>query len=190
LSGRITKLSYDSILFVGRIFKLINDSNTFVSRINNLKTDSINKVTTINILNADITTKSNIITFLQNDTTNKGATIRSLELALANKHDTVYVSSVITQDTLRISITTGIAGTSPIVNKLLVYPNPAATHIHIDLLTNGTYKATLSGVSGQTLITPTSGVIDVSNLSNGVYILSIYDTQDKLITQNKVVILR
>lgn len=188
--NRIIKLSNDSVFYANRIVKLTNDSNIFVSRINNLKTDSINKETTINILNTEIATKSNVITFLQTDTTNKGATIRSLELALANKHDTVYVSSVITQDTLRISITTGIAGTSPMVNKLLVYPNPAATHIHIDLLTNGTYKATLSGVSGQTLITPTSGVIDVSNLANGVYILSIYDTQDKLITQNKVVILR
>ena len=190
LSGRISKLSYDSIIYVGRIYKLINDSNAFVTRINTLKTDSINNKNTINLLNADITTKGNIITYLQNDTTSKGNTIRSLQLALLNKHDTLYVGSVVSTDTLKISIHTGLSSATPLVNILKVYPNPASSILHIDLEKPGYYTARISSLSGQTTITPTSGSIDISSLASGVYVLTIYDSKDKLVSTNKIMIVR
>ncbi len=201
---RITKLTNDSVYYTGRITKLMNDSNVFVTRINklsydsltnlgritNLKIDSINNKTTISLLNADIVTKGNIITFLQLDSTNKGITIRQLQTDLANKHDTVYIASTITSDTLRIAIRTGILSTSPIINSLKVYPNPASTLLYIDLEKPGYFIAKLSSITGQSIITPTSGTIDVSSLSNGVYILTIYDSNNKLISTNKVAIIK
>ncbi len=202
--SRITKLTNDSVYYTGRITKLINDSNEFVVRINklsydsvinlgritNLKTDSINNKTTISLLNADIVTKGNIITFLQLDTTNKGITIRQLQTDLANKHDTVYIASTITSDTLRIAIRTGILSASSLINSLKVYPNPASTLLYIDLEKPGYFIAKLSSITGQSIITPTSGTIDVSSLSNGVYILTIYDSNNKLISSNKVPIIK
>jgi uncharacterized protein (TIGR02145 family) len=188
--NRIALLINDSTFLSGRIFKLSSDSNTFVNRINNLIMDSINKTTTINILNADITTKSNIISFLQTDTTNKGLIIRKLESDLANKYDTVYVSSLITSDTLRITITTGFSPSSSVLNGISVYPNPATSILYFDLKNPGYYTATITGVVGQTIITPTSGTIDISGLANGVYILSIYDKDNKLVSKNKVMIMR
>jgi hypothetical protein len=202
--SRINKLTNDSVYYTGRISKLISDSSVFVARINklsydsltnlgritNLKIDSINNKTTIGLLNADIVTKGNIITFLQLDTTNKGITIRQLQTDLINKHDTVYVASVITSDTLRIAIRTGISSASPIINSLKVYPNPASTLLYIDLEKPGYFTAKLSSITGQSIITPTSGTIDVSSLANGVYILTIYDSNNKLISTNKVAIVK
>jgi hypothetical protein len=202
--SRINKLSNDSVYYTGRIIKLMNDSNVFVTRINklsydslinlgritNLKIDSINNKTTISLLNADIVTKGNIIIFLKLDSTNKGITIRQLQTDLANKHDTVYIASVITSDTLRIAIRTGISSASPLINSLKVYPNPASTLLHIDLEKPGYFIAKLSSITGQSIITPNSGTIDVSSLNNGVYILTIYDSNNKLISTNKVAIIK
>jgi hypothetical protein len=85
---------------------------------------------------------------------------------------------------------TNILSASPIVNALKVYPNPASTLLHIDLEKPGYYTAKLSSVSGQSIISPTTGTIDISALANGVYILSIYDSNNKLISTNKVAIIK
>ncbi len=89
-----------------------------------------------------------------------------------------------------IAITPGILSTSPIINSLKVYPNPASTLLHIDLEKPGYFTAKLSSITGQSIITPTSGTIDVSALANGVYILTIYDSNNKLISTNKVAIVK
>jgi hypothetical protein len=86
--------------------------------------------------------------------------------------------------------TTGISNTSPTVNALKVYPNPASTILHIDLERPGNYTAKLSSVAGQSIISPTTGTVDISALANGVYILTIYDSNNKLISTNKVAILK
>ena len=190
LSARIIMLSNDSIFYIGRINKLLLDSIIYVGRISSLQADSTNKNNTITNLNQEITSKNNTISLLQNDTTTKGNTIRSLQLALDNKHDTVYVSSVITSDTLRITITTGLSSNSSVINGISVYPNPATSILYLDLKNQGYYTATLTGVVGQAIITPTSGTIDISGLANGVYILSIYDKDNKLVSTNKVMIMR
>jgi hypothetical protein len=138
----------------------------------------------------DVATDSLNVISLKTDTTIKGNTIRQLQTDLANKHDTLYVGSTITTDTLKISIRTGISTASPVINSLKVYPNPAATVLNIELEKPGYYVAKLSSVTGQTLVTPTIGSIDISNLSNGVYLLTIYDSNNKLISTNKVLIVK
>jgi hypothetical protein len=190
LAGRVIKLKNDSVFYIGRINKLLSDSIVYISRIGSLQVDSINNKNTIISLNQEITSKNNVISLLQNDTTSKGNTIRSLQLALDNKHDTVYVSSLITADTLKITITTGLSINSNVVNGILVYPNPATSILYLDLKNPGYYTATMTGVVGQAIITPTSGTIDISGLANGVYVLSIYDKDNKLVSTNKVMILR
>jgi alpha-tubulin suppressor-like RCC1 family protein len=112
--------------------------------------------------------------------------IRILNILYNSKHDTLYVGSTITTDTLKISIRTGISSVSPIINTIKVYPNPASKVLNIVLEKPGNYIAKLSSINGQTLITPTSGTIDISGLANGVYILSIYDSNNRLISSNKV----
>jgi hypothetical protein len=139
---------------------------------------------------SDVTTDSLNVISLKTDTTTKGNTIRQLQTDLANKHDTLYVGSTITTDTLKISIRTGISTASPVINSLKVYPNPASTLLNIVLEKPGYYVAKLSSVTGQSIITPTSGTIDISALSNGVYILTIYDSNNKLISTNKVSIIK
>jgi len=84
----------------------------------------------------------------------------------------------------------GLGIKNEVVNKLKVYPNPASTLLNIVLEKPGYYVAKLSSVTGQSIITPTSGTIDISALSNGVYILTIYDSNNKLISTNKVSIIK
>ena len=161
---------YDTIFF--NRYTSVSDSLSLVQ----LRSDSITKLGTINSLKSDTTTKGNTIRQLQND--------------LANKHDTLYVGSTITSDTLKISIHTGISTASPVINSLKVYPNPASTLLNIVLEKPGYYVAKLSSVTGQSIIAPTSGTIDISALANGVYILTIYDSNNKLISTNKVSIIK
>ena len=161
-------------------------SNIVTLTVSNIASDSLRLIGLV----ADSVTKIITITNLQTDTNAKGNRIRQLETDLANKHDTLYVGSNITTDTLKISIRTGIVNTSLVINSLKVYPNPAATELNIELEKPGYYIAKLSSVIGQTLVTPTSGSIDISNLSNGVYLLTIYDSNSKLISTNKVLIVK
>jgi hypothetical protein len=84
----------------------------------------------------------------------------------------------------------GLSIKNEVVNKLKVYPNPASTFLNIVLEKPGYYVAKLSSVTGQSIITPTSGTIDISALANGVYILTIYDSNNKLISTNKVSIIK
>jgi hypothetical protein len=71
-----------------------------------------------------------------------------------------------------------------------VFPNPAATTLNIELDKPGNYIAKLSGITGQTIVTPTSGSIDISSLANGVYILTLFDLNNKLISTNKISIIK
>lgn len=186
----ITKLRSDSIQYIGQINSLRLDSALSISKITYLKSDTTNKGLTIHGLKNDTTIKGNQISSLKLDTTNMGMTIRQLQFDLANKHDTVFVSSIITSDTLVISITTGISPTSGIINALVIYPNPASNLLHIDLKNQGYFLAKITGITGQTIITPTSGTIDISSLASGTYSLSIFDVNNKLISVNKITIIR
>jgi hypothetical protein len=85
---------------------------------------------------------------------------------------------------------TNISSISSTVNSLKVYPNPASTLLHIDFEKPGYYTAKLSSVDGQSVISPTTGTIDIAALANGVYILTIFDSNNKLISTNKVAIVK
>jgi hypothetical protein len=97
-----------------------------------------------------------IIDILKSDTTSKGIFIRQLQTDLENKDDTVYIASAITGDTLKISIHTSISATSQVFNSLKVFPNPASTILNIVLDNSGYFTATLTGITGQTIITSIS----------------------------------
>jgi hypothetical protein len=159
-------------------------------RVISSKTGCADTSNIVNLTVSDVAIDSINLISLKTDTTNKGITIRQLQIELANKHDTLYIGSSITSDTLRIAIRTGISSASPLINSLKVYPNPAATLLYIDLEKPGYFIAKLSSITGQSIITPTSGTIDVSSLANGVYILTIYDSNNKLISTNKVAIVK
>ncbi|MCF8255711.1 MAG: T9SS type A sorting domain-containing protein [Bacteroidia bacterium] len=169
---------------------LINDTTDKANTISFLINDTTNKGKTIADLISDNIINANTINFLISDTTSKGETIRLLETALANKHDTIYVASTISNDTLKISIHTGISPLSPMLNSLKVYPNPASTYLIIDLENPGYFIAKLTGISGQTTITQNSTTIDISSLANGIYILTIFDSENKLLSTNKVAIIK
>lgn len=206
-SLRITKLVLDSVNKTNAITTLMADTSSKRTIILNLINDTISKSNIIGLLKADTTAKRNTITqqentilslvsdtmakrniiiSLQSDTTTKGNRIRELEGELASKPDTLYIASTVTTDTLVITIRTGMSTASPMINKLRVFPNPAATILNIVLDQPGYYVAKLSNMSGQTLVTPTSGTIDISNLSNGVYLLSIFDSTNNLVATGKV----
>lgn len=200
----ISNLRSDSINRSSVIFDLINDTTNKSIVITNLKNDSVSKSLIIANLKSDTANKNITITNLTNyaiskgliidlliaDTTNKGISIRMLQTELANKHDTVYIASAITKDTLEIAIHTGISLTSPRLNSIKVYPNPASTYLVIDLENPGYFIAKLTGILGQTIISKNSTTIDISGLSNGVYILTIYDINNKLIATNKIEIIK
>jgi hypothetical protein len=181
-----------------------NGANTKTLRVNNLNlsnhgqqlrvitsklgctdTSDVAKITISNVISDSL----NLVA-LKSDTTQKGIRIRQLENELVNKHDTLYVGSNITTDTLKISIRTGLSESSPILNNIKVYPNPAANVLNIQLEKPGNYIARLTGITGQTVVSPTSGTIDISSLANGVYILTIHDSNNKLISTNKILIVK
>lgn len=186
----INSLKIDTTNISLVITNLKNDSVSKSLIIANLKSDTANKNITITNLTNYAISKGLIIDLLIADTTNKGISIRMLQTELANKHDTVYIASAITKDTLEIAIHTGISLTSPRLNSIKVYPNPASTYLVIDLENPGYFIAKLTGILGQTIISKNSTTIDISGLSNGVYILTIYDVNNKLIATNKIEIIK
>ncbi len=186
----ITALISDTSNKAAIIASLKNDTATKANTIAALMIDTASKGASIAALKSDSSNKAISIAFLCSDTTSKGISIRMLQLALANKHDTLYVASSITSDTLKISILTGINSSAKIVNALKVYPNPAASFLYVDIETPGNYVLKLTGLSGQTILTQKNTAIDISGLSNGIYILTIEDAENKLITTNKIAVIR
>jgi hypothetical protein len=172
-------------------------ANTNSLTVNNLSVSNHNQLFRVVTSKTGCADTSNIVKLTVSDVANDSISLKNandsiskLNVLYANKHDTLYIGSSITSDTLRIAIRTGISSASPLINSLKVYPNPAATLLYIDLEKPGYFIAKLSSITGQTIITPTSGTIDVSSLANGVYILTIYDSNNKLISTNKVAIVR
>ncbi len=186
----ISRLQSDSTSKGLMIATLISDTTSKGIAIKNLQSDTSAKGKLIADLIINNTNKGISIANLISDTTSKGLMIRQLQTDLANKHDTIYVASSITNDTLKISIHTGVSPISPLINTLKVYPNPASTVLNIDLEYPGYYIVKLTGIAGQTVVSQHSTGIDVSGLPNGVYILSIYDVNNNLISSSKVAVIR
>jgi hypothetical protein len=104
--------------------------------------------------------------------------------------DTFYVADNATNDTLFISILSSISPNEQLVNRVLVYPNPASTELNFKLEKPGSYRAELTGVSGSVLVTTLGSKIDISGMAAGVYILSIYDASNRLISTSKIAIVK
>jgi hypothetical protein len=197
-------------LFAGIYVSKVKDaSNVFIEQI-----DTINVGNEINVgeMHGPIIVAPNVLsnyivgqkigfTYLWNATngiiaTGQGTNLAQISWGSASGNGKVKViaysaGGCIDSTSLNIIIgSTGISSASPIVNSLKVYPNPASTLLYIDLEKPGYFIAKLSSITGQSIITPTSGTIDISSLANGVYILTIYDSNNKLISTNKVAIVR
>jgi hypothetical protein len=104
--------------------------------------------------------------------------------------DTFYVADNATKDTLFISILSSISPNEQLVNRVLIYPNPASTELNFKLEKPGSYRAELTGVSGSVLVTTLGSKIDISGMAAGVYILSIYDVSNRLISTSKIAIIK
>jgi len=63
-------------------------------------------------------------------------------------------------------------------STISIYPNPSNSIIHIRNLQNDIYKIYISNLMGQVLIQTDKNAIDVSNLANGIYILTIKEGQN------------
>jgi hypothetical protein len=110
-------------------------------------------------------------------------------------HDTTYTAIAVT-DTLYINASlTGIAPPNNI-NEIRVYPNPAKTDLYIDCgnyasMSGYTIKVTnsIGQVVFSTTITQQQYDINLSSWSgHGIYVLSIYDQSNTVITTKEIVI--
>lgn len=104
--------------------------------------------------------------------------------------DTFYVADNATNDTLFISILSSISPNEQLANRVLVYPNPANTELNFKLEKPGSYRAELTGMSGSVLITTLGSTMDISGMAAGVYILSIYDVSNRLVSTSKIAIVK
>ena len=75
------------------------------------------------------------------------------------------------------SATTGI-NYETLKNNISIYPNPANSIIHIHNLQNTMDKILIKNLMGQVLIQTEGNCIDVSNLTNGIYLLTIKQGQN------------
>jgi hypothetical protein len=87
-------------------------------------------------------------------------------------------------------------GTTNTINLLTssgieVYPNPAHNVLNVKFTKNGTHLIILTDNNGKIYSThSTTGVIDVSSLANGIYILHVLDDNDNIIYKDKVSIIK
>ena len=81
--------------------------------------------------------------------------------------------------------TSGIEGNAS--GTLEIYPNPATDKVHINLQEEGLRYA-LYQQNGRLVTKGSSSIVDVSNLSDGIYILLVYT--NKAIMMEKVIITR
>ncbi len=198
----ISKLKTDSTLLQSRISSLKTDSTNSHTQINNQQnfitnlTDSISGLNNrISFLNDSASVLNGQVDFLAGFASILSDSITSLNSHVSSLNDTItylkahptYVTDTISNDTLYINIHTGIPTPSNKINALKVYPNPASDIIYIELENSGIYTAKIAGVNGSTQVTNTlNGAIDISNLANGIYILSIFDSKGQLVTTNRI----
>lgn len=174
--------------------KLLNNNPNFYF-IEFIKTDNFNglNVEAYASANIFITTKIKfvysqaLVDRYKADSIQSSNTIASLTLQLANKHDTVYVEGSVGAS-LIIKLT-GLSSSGPIINQIKMYPNPTNDKIFIELLNPGFYTVSITGMSGGIVITKeTMGQIDMSGLSNGIYIVTIKDKDGKVVSSNNKII--
>ena len=68
------------------------------------------------------------------------------------------------------------------VEQLVLYPNPVKDVLHVEVASKDIQIYIINSISGQETmagILPSNGVVDVSNLPCGIYILQLRDQQGK-----------
>jgi len=99
-----------------------------------------------------------------------------LNLAIQSSIEPSYTQSAMVVDYVRIYQTNPLSIDDNILNDIKVYPNPANTKINISSQLN-IDKVDLYDITGKLILTtnkPKSNVIDVSAITNGMYLLKIY----------------
>ena len=104
--------------------------------------------------------------------------------------DTLYVNGNTNSDTLFISILASIHTNEKKINAIKVFPNPAANELNFVLEKPGIYKAELTGITGSIQITTSGNSMDISSLQAGIYVLRIFDDKNRLVSTNKISIIR
>ena len=105
-----------------------------------------------------------------------------------NKHDTIYINSKITTDTLVIGMRTGITENSIDVNSIKVFPNPTSSELYINPEKPTFIHAKLFNNLGQLIAETTLGKLDVLNTPSGIYLLGLFDGSGKQISTSKIYI--
>lgn len=98
-----------------------------------------------------------------------------------------YNSSLVSDFSNVAEVTTGTIGVNEIVNTIsAVYPNPADKFVIIDNLTNNA-QITLSDIAGKVIYTTVANqsqeIINISQLTGGIYLLHIFTESGKLTRQ-------
>jgi trimeric autotransporter adhesin len=92
----------------------------------------------------------------------------------------VYILSTYTGSTA------GVAAVQGSDNGISIYPNP--THTIVNIASTEALRAALVGVDGRTIINQEAATtIDLSHLSNGTYMLMLYNNSGQMVKAEKVV---
>ena len=70
-------------------------------------------------------------------------------------------------------------------NNLLIYPNPSASIINIK--SSGNVTSTIYDITGKKVLYTKSKIIDISNLSKGIYLIKIKDEINNSIETKKII---
>lgn len=84
-------------------------------------------------------------------------------------------------------VTTPSTGVSNInTPDVRIYPNPATMNVHVDC--SAAMRVVLTSIDGKSLIDVTNTAdIDISKLADGMYIISVFDTENNLLKTEKLV---
>ncbi|MCX7728175.1 MAG: choice-of-anchor J domain-containing protein [Bacteroidia bacterium] len=110
-------------------------------------------------------------------------------VAFVYEHDSLIENRKILNVTLR-KLTSGpeIVNvlTYPCLDTVIVYPNPASHYLYIKVKYAQKFYAEIFNIMGEKIISTTSEIIDISELSEGIYFVNII-TKDKVIVKKIMV---
>lgn len=69
-----------------------------------------------------------------------------------------------------------------------LYPNPTTDYIHLELENAANYQFQLVDLQGKEMLTTANTTIDVQDISQGMYILNVFDSNGKHLKSEKVLI--
>lgn len=129
------------------------------------------------------------------DTSNVGAvSILDTCITIMTRYDTIFTTVT---DTLIIDVALSALNPPNNLNTLLVFPNPAKTHITMDFgkyWLMGGYRTRIINSTGQTVydapVNQQESFIDLSNWTGkGIYFIRLLDPQNNIVANKKIIIL-